>query len=157
MSEKFWILDFVLYLYGYYILFSCFSFFFSLTEIRKRARQEREEKTATMIQNIKKKQKETEVWEKRRSIIKLSLGLVLIIGFGYFVYKNYSKSQTIKILHLIFRSFYYKEYKLFLPYCEVCFLLLFRQSKHLIIIFLKNFIKKYIFLCTECSKISCFL
>ncbi|PRD21337.1 UNVERIFIED_CONTAM: hypothetical protein NCL1_51998 [Trichonephila clavipes] len=64
----------------------------SLTELRKRARKEREDKTALMVQNIKKKQKETELWEKRRSIIKLSLGLVLIIGIGYFVYKNYSKS-----------------------------------------------------------------
>ncbi|XP_055929076.1 tyrosine-protein phosphatase non-receptor type 2-like isoform X1 [Argiope bruennichi] len=64
----------------------------SLTELRKRVRKEREEKTALMVQNIKKKQKEAELWEKRRSIIKLSLGLVLIIGIGYFVYKNYSKS-----------------------------------------------------------------
>ncbi|CAL1277089.1 unnamed protein product [Larinioides sclopetarius] len=64
----------------------------SLTELRKRVRKEREEKTAIMVQNIKKKQKEAELWEKRRSIIKLSLGLVLIIGIGYFVYKNYSKS-----------------------------------------------------------------
>ncbi|KFM73383.1 Tyrosine-protein phosphatase non-receptor type 1, partial [Stegodyphus mimosarum] len=38
----------------------------SLSELRKRARKEREEKTATMIQNIKKKQKEYEMWEKRR-------------------------------------------------------------------------------------------
>lgn len=64
----------------------------SLTELRKRVRKEREDKTTLMVQNIKKKQKETELWEKRRSIIKLSLGLVLIIGIGYFVYKNYSKS-----------------------------------------------------------------
>lgn len=64
----------------------------SLSDLRKRARKEREEKTATIVQNIKKKQKESELWEKRRSFIKLSLGLVLIIGFGYFVYKNYSKS-----------------------------------------------------------------
>lgn len=66
--------------------------FYSLSEMRKRSRKEREEKTASIVQNIKKKQKETEVWEKRRSFIKISLGLVLIIGFGYFVYKNYSKS-----------------------------------------------------------------
>ncbi|GFT00952.1 tyrosine-protein phosphatase non-receptor type 1 [Nephila pilipes] len=38
----------------------------SLTELRKRVRKEREEKTALMVQNIKKKQKETELWEKRR-------------------------------------------------------------------------------------------
>ncbi|GFV98800.1 tyrosine-protein phosphatase non-receptor type 1 [Trichonephila clavipes] len=38
----------------------------SLTELRKRARKEREDKTALMVQNIKKKQKETELWEKRR-------------------------------------------------------------------------------------------
>ncbi|XP_035208799.1 tyrosine-protein phosphatase non-receptor type 1-like isoform X2 [Stegodyphus dumicola] len=38
----------------------------SLSELRKRARKEREEKTAIMIHNIKKKQKEYEMWEKRR-------------------------------------------------------------------------------------------
>ncbi|XP_055929077.1 tyrosine-protein phosphatase non-receptor type 2-like isoform X2 [Argiope bruennichi] len=38
----------------------------SLTELRKRVRKEREEKTALMVQNIKKKQKEAELWEKRR-------------------------------------------------------------------------------------------
>ncbi|CAL1277086.1 unnamed protein product [Larinioides sclopetarius] len=38
----------------------------SLTELRKRVRKEREEKTAIMVQNIKKKQKEAELWEKRR-------------------------------------------------------------------------------------------
>lgn len=67
-------------------------FFYSLSEMRKRSRKEREEKTASIVQNIKKKQKEAEIWEKRRSFIKISLGLVLIIGIGYFVYKNYSKS-----------------------------------------------------------------
>ncbi|KAG8198258.1 hypothetical protein JTE90_021515 [Oedothorax gibbosus] len=37
------------------------------SELRKRARKEREEKTAAKVQNIKKKQKESERWENRRS------------------------------------------------------------------------------------------
>lgn len=66
--------------------------FYSLSELRKRTRKEREEKTASIVQNIKKKQKEAELWDKRKSLIKISIGLVFIIGLGYYAYKIYSKS-----------------------------------------------------------------
>ncbi|XP_054721198.1 tyrosine-protein phosphatase non-receptor type 1-like isoform X2 [Uloborus diversus] len=39
----------------------------SPADIRRRGRKEREEKVAAMVQNIKKKQKESEMWGKRRS------------------------------------------------------------------------------------------
>ncbi|XP_015925582.1 tyrosine-protein phosphatase non-receptor type 1 [Parasteatoda tepidariorum] len=64
----------------------------NLSEVRKRARKEREEKTASIVQNIKKKQKEADLWDKRKSLIKISIGLVFIIGLGYYAYKIYSKS-----------------------------------------------------------------
>lgn len=57
------------------------------SELRKRNRQERIKKTAQMLEKMRRKQQEAEAWARRKSLIKYSIGgLILLIGTGVLVY-----------------------------------------------------------------------
>ncbi|XP_067135573.1 tyrosine-protein phosphatase non-receptor type 2 [Centruroides vittatus] len=57
------------------------------SQLRKRNREERIKKTNQLIQKIRRKQQEAEAWSRRKSLIKYSLGgLILLLGTGVLVY-----------------------------------------------------------------------
>lgn len=57
-------------------------------EVRRRLRRERNEKTAEKVEQMKKRQQDSEKWRKRRSILKpLSIGLLILFGSSLVVYK----------------------------------------------------------------------
>ena len=64
---------------------------FSSADIRRRNREEKKKNTAALIEKMKAKQRESEVFKKRRSRVKpyiIGLSLALFVG-GVLIYKYY--------------------------------------------------------------------
>ncbi|XP_022251372.1 tyrosine-protein phosphatase non-receptor type 1-like isoform X2 [Limulus polyphemus] len=60
------------------------------SEIRKRKRKERIDKTAETVQKMRQKLQDSESWERHKLLLKkCSIGAVLLLGMGYLVYRYY--------------------------------------------------------------------
>lgn len=57
--------------------------------LRRRLREERKKKTVDQLEKMKKKQKESERWRRRRPYMKpIVIGLLILAG-GYLLYRWY--------------------------------------------------------------------